>query len=103
MQSDMTSLMQMIIDKVPAPEVKKDGPLQLQISALDSNSYVGVIGIGRIKQGSIKPNQQVTVINRHGETRKGKVLQVMGYQGLERVEIDNAEAGSVVCLSLIHI
>ena len=99
MQSDMTSLMQMIIDKVPAPEVKKDGPLQLQISALDSNSYVGVIGIGRIKQGSIKPNQQVTVINRHGETRKGKVLQVMGYQGLERVEIDNAEAGSVVCIT----
>tara|TARA_X000001036_G_scaffold86604_1_gene78650 strand:+ start:1261 stop:3051 length:1791 start_codon:yes stop_codon:yes gene_type:complete len=99
MESDMTSLMQMIIDKVPAPEVKKDGPLQLQISALDSNSYVGVIGIGRIKQGSIKPNQQVTVINRHGETRKGKVLQVMGYQGLERVEIDNAEAGSVVCIT----
>ena len=89
----------MIIDKVPAPEVIKDGPLQLQISALDSNSYVGVIGIGRIKQGSIKPNQQVIVINRHGETRKGKVLQVMGYQGLERVEINNAEAGSVVCIT----
>ncbi len=96
MSEDMTPLIEMILDKVPAPEVKKDGPLQLQISALDSNSYVGVIGIGRIKQGSIKPNDQVAVIDREGATRKGKVLQVMGYEGLERVEVDSAEAGSTV-------
>ena len=99
MTEDMTPLIEMIIDKVPAPEVKKDGPLQLQISALDSNSYVGVIGIGRIKQGSVKPNDQVTVIDREGKTRKGKVLQVMGYVGLERVEVANAEAGSIVCIT----
>jgi len=99
MTKDMTPLIEMILDKVPAPEVKKDGPLQLQISALDSNSYVGVIGIGRIKQGSVKPNDQVTVIDREGVTRKGKVLQVMGYEGLERVEVDNAEAGSIVCIT----
>ena len=99
MSEDMTPLIEMILDKVPAPEVKKDGPLQLQISALDSNSYVGVIGIGRIKQGSIKPNDQVTVIDREGATRKGKVLQVMGYEGLERVEVDSAEAGSIVCIT----
>ena len=99
MQSDMTPLIEMIIERVPEPEVNINGPLQLQISALDSNSYVGVIGIGRIKQGSIKPNQQVSVINRDGEIRKGKILQVMGYQGLERKEIDNAEAGSVVCIT----
>ncbi|MEL1236820.1 MAG: translational GTPase TypA [Candidatus Neomarinimicrobiota bacterium] len=99
MTDDMTPLIEMIVDKVPAPEVKKDGPLQLQISALDSNSYVGVIGIGRIKQGSIKPNDQVTVIDREGKTRKGKVLQVMGYVGLERVEVANAEAGSIVCIT----
>ncbi|MDB0002777.1 translational GTPase TypA [Gammaproteobacteria bacterium] len=99
MTSDMTPLMQMILDKVPSPEVNKDGPLRLQISALDSNSYVGVIGIGRIKQGSVKPNDQVTVINREGETRKGKVLQVMGYEGLERVEVSNADAGSIVCIT----
>ena len=99
MTKDMTPLIEMIIDKVPAPEVKKDGPLQLQISALDSNSYVGVIGIGRIKQGSVKPNDQVTVIDREGRTRKGKVLQVMGYVGLERVEVDSAEAGSIVCIT----
>ena len=99
MTSDMTPLMQMILDKVPAPEVNIDGPLQLQISALDSNSYVGVIGIGRIKQGSVKPNDQVVVINRDGETRKGKVLQVMGYEGLDRIEISKAEAGSIVCIT----
>ena len=99
MTKDMTPLLEMIIDKVPAPEVEKDGPLQLQISALDSNSYVGVIGIGRIKQGSVKPNDQVTVIDREGTTRKGKVLQVMGYVGLERVEVDSAEAGSIVCIT----
>ena len=99
MTTDMTPLMQMILDKVPSPEVNKDGPLRLQISALDSNSYVGVIGIGRIKQGSVKPNYQVTVINRNGETRKGKVLQVMGYEGLERVEVSNADAGSIVCIT----
>jgi GTP-binding protein len=99
MTKDMTPLIEMILDKVPAPEVKKDGPLQLQISALDSNSYVGVIGIGRIKQGSIKPNDQVAVIDREGKTRKGKVLQVMGYEGLERVEISNADAGSIVCIT----
>ena len=99
MTEDMTPLIEMILDKVPAPEVKKDGPLQLQISALDSNSYVGVIGIGRIKQGSIKPNDQVTEIDRDGKTRKGKVLQVMGYVGLGRVEVDSSEAGSIVCIT----
>ena len=99
MTQDMTPLIQMILDKVPAPEVKKDGPLQLQISALDSNSYVGVIGIGRIKQGSIKPNDQVAVIDREGKTRKGKVLQVMGYEGLERIEVSEADAGSIVCIT----
>ena len=99
MTQDMTPLIEMILNKVPAPEVKKDGPLQLQISALDSNSYVGVIGIGRIKQGSIKPNDQVAVIDREGKTRKGKVLQVMGYEGLERVEVSTADAGSIVCIT----
>jgi GTP-binding protein len=99
MTEDMTPLIEMILEKVRAPEVEKDGPLQLQISALDSNSYVGVIGIGRIKQGSIKPNDQVTVIDREGKTRKGKVLQVMGYEGLERVEVSEADAGSIVCIT----
>jgi GTP-binding protein len=99
MTGDMKPLIEMIIAKVPAPEVVKDAPLQLQISALDSNSYVGVIGIGRIKQGSVKPNDQVAIINRDGEIRKGKILQVMGYVGLDRVEVTKAEAGSIVCIT----
>ena len=99
MTSDMKPLIEMIIEKVPAPEVVKNAPLQLQISALDSNSYVGVIGIGRIKQGSAKPNDQVAIINRDGEIRKGKILQVMGYIGLDRVEVTKAEAGSIVCIT----
>jgi len=99
MTGDMKPLIEMIIEKVPAPEVVKDAPLQLQISALDSNSYVGVIGIGRIKQGLVKPNDQVAIINRDGEIRKGKILQVMGYVGLDRIEVTKAEAGSIVCIT----
>ena len=99
MTDDMTPLLQMILDKVPAPEVNIDGPLQLQISALDSNSYVGVIGIGRIKRGVVRPNEQIVVVDRDGNTRKGKVLQVMGYEGLDRVEVPEAEAGSIVCIT----
>ena len=99
MEQNMNPLLNMILDKVSPPKVNSDGPLQLQISALDSNSYVGVIGIGMIKQGEIKPNQQVSVINREGEIKKGKILQVMGYQGLERVEVKNAKAGSIVCIT----
>ena len=99
MSSDMKPLMEMIIDKVPKPEVDIEGPLQLQISALDSNNYVGVIGIGRIKRGVISPNKQVVVIDREGNTRKGKILQVMGYEGLNRVEVDQASAGSIVCIT----
>ena len=99
MSEDMTPLLQMILDKVPAPEVNIDGPLQLQISALDSNSYVGVIGIGRIKRGVVRPNDQVVVVDRDGNTRKGRVLQVMGYEGLDRVEVSEAEAGSIVCIT----
>ena len=99
MSSNMKPLMDMILEKVPAPEVNVDGPLQLQISALDSNNYVGVIGIGRISRGSISQNKQVVVIDRDGKTRKGKILQVMGYQGLQRIEVENATAGSIVCIT----
>tara|TARA_B100000768_G_scaffold41341_1_gene40246 strand:- start:5191 stop:6972 length:1782 start_codon:yes stop_codon:yes gene_type:complete len=99
MTTDMTPLLKMILDKVSAPEVNIDGPLQLQISALDSNSYVGVIGIGRIKRGVVKPNDQVVVVDRDGKTRKAKILQVMGYEGLDRVEVSAAQAGSIVCIT----
>lgn len=99
MGSDMTALFEAIVSKVPAPQVNSEGPYQMQISALDYSSYVGVIGVGRISRGKLKPNAQVTIVDSEGATRKGKVLQVMGYHGLERVDVDEAEAGDIVCIT----
>ena len=99
MAEDMTPLFQMIVDKVEPPKVDLNGPFQMQVSALDYNSYVGVIGVGRIKRGTLKPNQQVVVLDREGNKRKAKVLQVMGYLGLERVEVEQASAGDIVCIT----
>ncbi len=96
---DMTPLLQMIVDQVHPPEVDENGPLQMQISALDYSSYVGVIGVGRIKRGKLKTNEQVVVVDREGNTRRGRVLQVMGYHGLERVEVPAASAGDIVCIT----
>lgn len=96
---DMTPLFQMIVDNVKAPDVDIEGDFQMQISALDYNSYVGVIGVGRITRGSLSPNQQVIVARPDGKTRKAKVLQVMGYHGLERVETTRATAGDIVCIT----
>ena len=99
---DMQPLFQTVIDKVPAPRVNSDGPLQMQISALDYNSYVGVIGVGRITRGTLSPNSQIVVVNSEGAVRKGRVLQVMGYLGLERVDVESAEAGDIVCVTGIE-
>ena len=102
MGTDMQPLFQTVIDKVPAPLVNSDGPLQMQISALDYNSYVGVIGVGRITRGTLAPNSQIVVVNSEGDLRKGRVLQVMGYSGLERVDVESAEAGDIVCVTGIE-
>ena len=99
MSDDMSPLMDLILDKVNPPEVNDEGPLQMQISALDYNSYVGVIGIGRITRGRIKPNEQVVVVDTDNNERKGKVLQVMGYNGLERIEVTEAQAGDIICVT----
>ena len=99
MSEDMSPLMDLIIEKVNPPEVNDDGPFQMQISALDYSSYVGVIGIGRITRGKIKPNEQVAVIDSNNSERRGKVLQVMGYNGLERVEVPEAQAGDIICIT----
>ena len=99
---NMDSLLEIITTKVEPPEVDNKGALQMQISALDSNSYVGVIGIGRITRGYLKPNANVVVIDREGNKRKERVLQVMGHQGLERVDVDLAEAGDIVCITGIN-
>ena len=96
---DMAPLLELIIEKVSPPEVNDEGPTQMQISALDYNSYVGVIGIGRIKRGKMKPNMQVVVAGADGSKRKAKVLQVMGYDGLERVDVEEAQAGDIVCIT----
>jgi GTP-binding protein len=102
MAADMGPLFQAIIDHVPVPQVDQEGPLQMQVSALDYSSYVGVIGVGRITRGVLTPNTPVTVVSRDGAQRNGRVLQVMGYMGLERVETESAEAGDIVCITGIE-
>ena len=99
MADDMTPLFEAIVDKVPAPDVDQEGPFQMQVSSLDYNSYVGVIGIGRIKRGRIKSNSPVKVVDREGKTRNGRILTIMGYHGLERVEVPEAAAGDIVCIT----
>ena len=101
-KEDMSPLLDLIIEKVPSPKVDVSKPFQMQISALDSNEYVGVIGIGRIKAGKIQPNDPVVIIDSDKEERKGKVLQVMSHRGLERIEVSEADAGDIVCVSGIE-
>ena len=102
MAEDMTPLLEMIVDRVKPPEVNLEGGLQMQISALDYDSYVGVIGVGRITRGTLKPNQQVVVKSADGGERKGKVLNVKGYMGLDRIDTDLASAGDIVCINGIE-
>lgn len=96
---DMTPLFQSVVDQVDPPNVDLDGPLQLQISQLDYSSYVGVIGIGRIKRGTLKPNQQVTIVGADGKTRNGKVGQVFGYLGLDKIEVNSITAGDICAVT----
>ncbi|MBV32954.1 MAG: translational GTPase TypA [Porticoccaceae bacterium] len=99
---DMMPLLELISKKVGAPKVDTSGPLQMQISALDYNSYLGVIGIGRITRGLMEPKMQVIAIDRNGVNRKARILSVMGYIGLERIEVDAAQAGDIVCITGIE-
>lgn len=98
-EGDMTPLFQTIIDEVPAPDVDIEGPLQMQISSLDYNSYVGVIGIARIKRGQIAPNQNVKVVGVDASERNARVQQVLGFHGLERIETQGASAGDIVAIT----
>jgi len=99
MDDNMDALFQAIIDHVPAPKVDVDGPFQMQISQLDYNSFLGVIGIGRIARGTIKANSPVTAIGADGKKRNGRILKIMGHSGLQRVEVQEATAGDIVCVS----
>ncbi len=99
LEADMTPLFKAIVKHVEPPKVELNGSFQMQISQLDYNSYVGVIGIGRIKRGSVKPGQQVTIIDSEGKKRNGKIGQVLSHLGLERYESEIANAGDIVAIT----
>ena len=96
---DMTPLLDLIVERVPPPDADTLGPFQMQVSTLDYSSYVGVIGIGRVKRGVLLPRSPVAVIDAAGKTRRGRVLSVLASRGLERVELPQARAGDIVCIT----
>ncbi|MGB1883046.1 MAG: translational GTPase TypA [Gammaproteobacteria bacterium] len=98
-ETDMRVLFETIVEHVQAPTVERSGPLQMQISSLDYSSYVGAIGIGRIQRGSIEPSQQLAIVDRDGNERRGKVLEVLGFQGLNRESRPRADAGDIVAVT----
>ena len=96
---DMQPLFKTIVEHCPPPDVDVDGPLQLQVTLLDYSSYVGAIGIGRIKRGTIKRGMTVTVVSREGKQRSEKITQILGFHGLTRVEVESAGAGDIVAFA----
>ena len=99
MDDNMDAVFQAIVDHVPAPAVDPDGTFQMQISQLDYSSFLGVIGIGRIMRGQVRTNTPVVAIGADGKKRNGRILKIMGHSGLQRVEVDDAQAGDIVCIS----
>jgi GTP-binding protein len=99
---DMMPLFEAVIRHVPPPQVDMDGPFQMQVSQLDYNSYVGVIGIGRITRGRIKGNSPVVIVDRDGNKRNGRMLQILGFLGLERIEVAEAQAGDIIAFTGIE-
>ncbi|MGD9888867.1 MAG: translational GTPase TypA [Halothiobacillaceae bacterium] len=98
-EGDMTPLYEAIIKNVAAPDVDPEGPFQLQVSSLDYNSFMGVIGVGKITRGKITANSQVKVIDREGNIRAGRMLKLMGFHGLDRIEVPEAQAGDIIAFS----
>lgn len=99
MASDMQPLFETIVNVVEPPHVDTDGSFQMQISSLDYDNFKGLIGIGRIQRGSVKTNTPVTIIDKEGNKRNGRILQIMGYHGLDRIEVPMAQAGDIVCIT----
>jgi len=99
---NMDPLFETIVERVSPPKVDLDGPFQMQVTSLDYNTYVGVIGVGRIQRGTIKPNMPLVIVNREGVERKGRMLQVFGFHGLERVEVQEARAGDIIAFTGIE-
>ncbi|MDF1758109.1 MAG: translational GTPase TypA [Legionellaceae bacterium] len=100
--SDMQALLQTIVDNVAAPDVDPEGPFQMQISSLDYSSYVGTIGIGRVSRGHISAKSPVKIIDKDGNIRSGRLLQLLGFKGLERVEVNTARAGDIIAITGIE-
>ena len=98
-EGDMTPLFEAIVEHVPVPDVDLDGPFQMQVSQLDYNSYVGVIGIGRITRGMVKVNTPVGLIDTEGKQRNGRIQLIYGFLGLERIEVDEAQAGDIIAFT----
>lgn len=96
---DMQPLFKTVVEHCPPPDVDVDGPLQLQVTLLDYSSYVGAIGIGRIKRGTIKRGMTVSVVSREGKQRSEKITQILGFHGLTRVEVESAGAGDIVAFA----
>jgi len=99
---DMTPLFEAIVQHVPPPKVDVDGSFQMQVSQLDYNSYVGVIGIGRVTRGKIKANSPVVIVDRDGGKRNGRMLQILGFLGLDRIEVPEASAGDIIAFTGIE-
>ena len=97
--TDMSALFQAIVDYVEPPKADPEGPFQMQISQLDYSSYVGIIGVGRIKRGTVKTNQPVTIVGADGSKRTGRIGQILGYLGLQRSEVGEANAGDIVAIT----
>ena len=96
---DVTPLLQAVVDNVPAPDVNQEGPLQLQVSSLDYNSYVGVLGIGRINRGIARANKGISVVGRDGSVKNARIMHLYGFDGLERIQVEEAGAGDIVVFS----
>ncbi|MDR3426291.1 MULTISPECIES: translational GTPase TypA [Silvimonas] len=96
---NMRPLFETVLKHVPTPEGNPDAPLQLQIAALDYSTYTGRLGVGRVLNGRIKPGQQVVVMNHEEQVSSGRINQVLGFQGLERVAVESAEAGDIIVIS----
>jgi GTP-binding protein len=96
---DMQPLFKTIVEHCPPPDVDADGPLQLQVTLLDYSSYVGAIGIGRIKRGTLRRGMAVTVVNRDHKQRSERITQILGFHGLTRVEVESASAGDIVAFA----
>ena len=99
LHADLTYLLDVIVNHVPAPEVSLDGLLQMQITSLAYDQYVGVLGVGRVKRGVINSGETIYTVSDGGKQKKGKILQVMNYAGLERTPVKSAQAGDIVCIS----